>query len=274
MLKWRVLTGMALGPAVLCIVWLLPPVLAAVVFAGVVLIGAGEWARLVSVPPSWRLPFMAAVVGLVLAAGFLLTQGVASTAIVVTAGIIWLIPIYQLATYVGGAAAVWPRWLAASVALFAVAASWVGVVAPLLTMRDGSYALTALLIMVWGSDIGAYFAGRRFGRRPLARAISPAKTWEGCLGGLVVGVLATGSLIGAAGWLGLFEGDAPWHHLALAPLVTAAAVAGDLFESLLKRQAGAKDSGRLIAGHGGVFDRIDGLMMAAPLYAVLVIGSG
>lgn len=125
-----------------------------------------------------------------------------------------------------------------------------------------------LVLVVWGYDTGAYATGRWLGRRHLLETISPSKTIEGVLGGLLVATLAAG--IGA--WL---IGLAPWQPLIIGPLVGLAAQAGDLAESMLKRAAGRKDSGGLIPGHGGILDRLDSFLFAAPVlvgYAMLVAG--
>ena len=114
-------------------------------------------------------------------------------------------------------------------------------------------------LVTWSTDIGAYFAGRRFGRRKLAPSISPGKTVEGLYGGI-----AAATLIGGAWVLGTGLG---LPLLALAPFFAAAAQAGDLFESSLKRRAGVKDSGNWLPGHGGVLDRLDGLAPVAVLTA-------
>ncbi|MBB1089380.1 phosphatidate cytidylyltransferase [Lysobacter sp. SG-8] len=124
--------------------------------------------------------------------------------------------------------------------------------------------LFAALGIVWAADSGAYFAGRKLGRRKLAPRISPNKTIEGLIGGLVAGVVT-----GVA--LGLFAGASvaqlPWVALAAA-IAVLFSVVGDLFESLLKRHAGVKDSSNLIPGHGGVLDRLDGVLAALPAFAV------
>ena len=132
-----------------------------------------------------------------------------------------------------------------------------------------AWTLTLVLI-VWFYDTGAYLVGRRVGRTRLIEHISPAKTVEGFLGGLVAATIAAG--IGAV----LIVLD-PWHPLLLGPVVGLAAQAGDLAESLLKRAAGRKDSGGLFPGHGGILDRIDSFLFAAPVvagYALLVTGRG
>ena len=125
-----------------------------------------------------------------------------------------------------------------------------------------------LVLVVWGYDTGAYLTGSRLGRRRLLEQISPAKTMEGLAGGLVVGTIAAG--IGA-----VLVGLEPWHPLIIGPLVGLAAQAGDLAESMLKRAAGRKESGFLVPGHGGILDRIDSFLFAAPVlagYALLAAG--
>src|SRR3954452_10953978 len=127
--------------------------------------------------------------------------------------------------------------------------------------RD-AHALTLLIwafIVTWSTDIGAYFAGRRFGKRKLAPTISPNKTVEGLFGGIIAAALFGGAWALATG-LGV-------ALLALAPVLAIAAQAGDLFESGMKRRAGVKDSGTWLPGHGGALDRLDGLVPVAVLTA-------
>lgn len=117
--------------------------------------------------------------------------------------------------------------------------------------------------LVWLCDMGAYFAGRAFGGQRLAPAISPNKTWSGALGGI-----AAAALFGAAMhvWFGL-----PWRLTLATPLLAVIAQGGDLYESWLKRQAGVKDSGSVLPGHGGLMDRLDGLIPVAPVAAFLIM---
>jgi len=127
----------------------------------------------------------------------------------------------------------------------------------------GADLLLWVFIVVWSTDIGAYAVGRAIGGPKLAPAISPGKTWAGLYGGVGAATLLGG------GWA-LFTG-LPKVILLLAPLFAVAAQGGDLFESWMKRRAGVKDSGRWLPGHGGVFDRLDGLLPVAILTAVAVM---
>jgi phosphatidate cytidylyltransferase len=125
--------------------------------------------------------------------------------------------------------------------------------------RAGLNLLIWAFIVTWATDIGAYFAGRTFGKRKLAPSISPNKTAEGLLGGIAAATIFGGAWVLATG-LGV-------ALLALAPVLAIAAQGGDLFESRMKRQAGVKDSGNWLPGHGGALDRLDGLVPVAVLTA-------
>jgi phosphatidate cytidylyltransferase len=122
------------------------------------------------------------------------------------------------------------------------------------------------MVLVWGADIGAYFSGRAFGKRKLAPAVSPGKSWEGVYGGLALTLVIT-LVVGVVR-------DWSVKEIFLALLATAIvvfiSVVGDLTESMFKRQAGIKDSSNLLPGHGGVLDRIDSLTAAIPIFAVLL----
>ena len=121
-----------------------------------------------------------------------------------------------------------------------------------------------LILAVWSFDTGAYLVGRQIGRTKFLTHISPAKTLEGVAGGVVATTVVTALML----W-GL--GETPLHALILGPLAALAAQAGDLAESVIKRAAGVKDSGNLIPGHGGMLDRIDSFLFAAPIVTLYVI---
>jgi phosphatidate cytidylyltransferase len=173
----------------------------------------------------------------------------------------------------------WPRWPAVVRLALGLLALWVAWLALAQARSIGVNFLLSALCLVWAADIGAYAAGRAFGRRKLAPTISPGKSWEGVAGG-VASVLALAALwvllidrrgpvdsaslytqlLGHFGWLGLVP---------LLVLLAGFSVVGDLFESLVKRAAGAKDSSRLLPGHGGVLDRIDALLPVLPIAMAL-----
>jgi phosphatidate cytidylyltransferase len=121
-----------------------------------------------------------------------------------------------------------------------------------------------LLLAVWAYDTGAFLVGRQFGRERFLTHISPSKTYAGLVGGVVACTIVVGVLL----W-GL--GQSPLHAILLGPLAALAAQAGDLAESMLKRAANAKDSGTLIPGHGGMLDRVDSFLFAAPVVTLYVV---
>lgn len=149
----------------------------------------------------------------------------------------------------------------------AVYAGWLG--AYLISIRDmpdGKWWLLVVLPSVWLADSGAYFLGQRFGRHPFSPLVSPKKTWEGYVGGMIFGTLGGGIL--ATIWsLGAGPGTAItlWTGAFLGFVLTVFTPLGDLGESMIKRQAGVKDSGTFLPGHGGAFDRIDSWLWAAPI---------
>jgi phosphatidate cytidylyltransferase len=142
------------------------------------------------------------------------------------------------------------------------------------TLREqanGPSLVAFLLCVVWAGDIVALYIGRTWGRHKLAPTLSPNKTWEGAVASVAGSLLATEGLLVLATWLQqnwnsgvLSYPDAPVYWLMLAVIVNVAAQLGDLAESALKRSAGVKDSGSLLPGHGGVLDRIDAILLAAP----------
>src|SRR5579863_2713948 len=144
---------------------------------------------------------------------------------------------------------------------------------------NGPSLVVFLLCVVWAGDIAALYVGRPFGRHKLAPTLSPNKTWEGSIASVAGSLLAAGGLLGIseylAGWNSValsYADEVWWYWLVLAVIVNIAAQVGDLAESALKRSAGVKDSGTLLPGHGGILDRIDTLLLAAPAlwYAQLI----
>jgi phosphatidate cytidylyltransferase len=198
--------------------------------------------------------FVRTATGLVLIALALLTAALGGTVFAVFVAAIATAMFYEWTRIVRGWGAAWY----ASGFLYALAPA----LALLWVRERDAHGLDLLLwafIVTWSTDIGGYFVGRRFGRRKLAPSISPGKTIEGLCGGI-----AAATLLGGAWALATDLGDA---LLALAPVLAIAAQGGDLFESAMKRRAGVKDSGAWLPGHGGVLDRLDGLVPVAVLTA-------
>ena len=257
MLKTRALTAAVLLAGFGSALFFLPQS-GWIAFCAVLLaLAAWEWGGLASLAPLGRLVYSGALVLLFLAIPQL--AGAYAPAWVYTAaGLFWVVlaPLWlSRSSRVGGA----PLLLAVGVLVLVPAG------AALVELRAGHPGLLlAVLGTVWISDSAAYFVGRRFGRRKLAPSISPGKTWEGVAGALIAVALY------ALAWAALGAPDNRWLGVpqALAAILLALAVVGiigDLFESLIKRQAGVKDSGSLLPGHGGVLDRIDAPVAMLPL---------
>ncbi|MCA1768913.1 MAG: phosphatidate cytidylyltransferase [Halomonas sp.] len=264
MLRQRIITAAWLAPLMLAGLFGLSGGLFALFTAGVVLLAGWEWTNLAGI---LRRDLRLMLVGVLAVIMLMLWLGGAALAAwPLWLGVVgWLVNLYWVVHYParGGQWQSSPRRLA--MGLWVLLPAWVG----LNVLRDSGAAwLLFVLLLVWCADIGAYFAGRAFGRRKLAPKVSPGKSWEGVAGGLAAtSVLA---LVFAA-WQGLGLGGG--LVLLLATLaVTLVSVLGDLLESMLKRYRGIKDSSQLLPGHGGVLDRIDSLTAALPLFALLLMG--
>jgi len=263
-LSQRAATAAFLIPLWVGLVLWLPTPLFALSAAVVVLLGAWEWAGLAGVAtPNARLSYQLLLAGLMLA--------------------LWLAPSGGWLVWVFLAIALWWWWLAFRLPRIRVVGAarggalgelgagivvllgpWLAVVHLHALPSYGPMLVLFLLGLIWIADSAAYFSGRRWGRAPLAPVLSPGKTWAG----------AYGALIGAALWglvlvwgLGLGWGLAA-AALLICSLSVAMSIVGDLYESLLKRRRGLKDSGQLLPGHGGMLDRIDSLTAAAPIFAL------
>ncbi|WP_179405235.1 phosphatidate cytidylyltransferase [Burkholderia guangdongensis] len=275
MLKTRVITAIAML-AVLLPVTLFAPLRAFGALIAVVLVfAAWEWARLLKFGGKAGPIVYALVAAAVLAATTRLGVGTsASRPLFAAAGVFWLaVGPFALRRKPVLAEGVWrPFLLAAGLVIFA--ACWHALVA---ARAQGVAFVLSLLIVVWLADIGAYFAGRAFGKRKLAVSISPGKTWEGAIGGwLAVMIVATVAMAARLFAPTLFSAFASRYGMpggwAALTLLVAFSIVGDLFESLMKRQAGVKDSSGLLPGHGGVLDRVDALLPVLPLAMLLLHG--
>ncbi|MAK32551.1 MAG: phosphatidate cytidylyltransferase [Acidiferrobacter sp.] len=264
MLRTRVLTGLVLASIALLALFFLPTIAIVGITAGIGFLGALEWVDLRRQAPS-----------IAFRKGY---------AVLVAIGVVILWRLFEHSIVaVGVVAILWVGLLA-----------WVGslvirskgtscsprlvlgffTIIPALSLvpylhgqsHNGVLQLLTVLLVVWVGDIGAYFGGRRFGRSALAPMISPGKTWEGALAGAILAV-STGAAI-------FFLFEAPPHPgiiFGVLALTAVASVLADLFESILKRSAGKKDSGNLLPGHGGILDRIDSLLGAVPVFSGLTL---
>ncbi|MBE0489588.1 MAG: phosphatidate cytidylyltransferase [Halomonas sp.] len=264
MLRQRIITAAWLAPLMLAGLFGLSGGFFALFTAAIVLLAGWEWTNLAGIR---RRDHRLLLVGVLAMAMLVLwLSGAVLAAWPLWLGVIgWLANLYWVVHYPerGGLWQSPTRRLA--MGLWVLLPAWVG----LNVLRDtGAVWLLFVLLLVWCADIGAYFAGRAFGRRKLAPRVSPGKSWEGVAGGLAAtAVLA----VVFAAWQGLGLGGG--LALLLATLmVTLVSVLGDLLESMLKRYRGIKDSSQLLPGHGGVLDRIDSLTAALPLFALLLLG--
>ena len=268
MLKTRVITALVLMALLLPSIFWLPQSAWALLVAIFIGIGAWEWGSLLG----WQSgPRIALSVGTALLCAALSIMDPAAMGVGhFEPGTVWVFAFYGVSTVF------WllllPFWLKNKWALGKFSGILVGAVVLLPTWLAmvqlralGPGVLLAVFAIVWMADIAAYFAGRRFGKHKLAPSISPGKTLEGAVGALV-GVLLYGSLIGHYFFAGVMSVEM-WT--AALVLMTGVSIVGDLFESLLKRKAGIKDSSNILPGHGGVLDRIDSLTSTLPVVAMV-----
>lgn len=290
MLKQRILTAVTLVPLVLAGLFFLPLPWFSLMAGAIILLGAWEWGAFVAAKNGQPLERGAErVIRIVYTASVALLMG--ALAVIIPLNAIWqldqLHPLIEAILLIGF---IW--WLVALTMIFVypkgegswreseffkgvfgqltLLPCWLGMIA----LRSYGYAnepyygamlVLCVFVIVWGADTGAYFVGKSLGRRKLLVNVSPGKTMEGMVGGLItsmlMAVLATGYFY-----------DVPVFILVMVALLTAlASVLGDLTESMFKRSAGIKDSGNLLPGHGGIMDRIDSLTSAIPLFALLYL---
>jgi len=253
MLKTRIITSVVSLAIIGVVLFAIPPYFAEIFIGALIVAGAWEWSGfLVSPSTSSRSVFT----GLI-AVAVVLLPSLGPAVIIMVLGVaclwwfaafLWTLrfptPIPQALRWVCGFLVLVPLYLAL-----------------LVLFRMGPWHLLAVMLIVWAADAGAYFAGKQFGRVKLAPSISPGKTWEGVIGGLLLVALVA---LTAGSYLGLKVAVLVPFCLAVAAI----SIVGDLTVSMFKRTVGLKDSGTLFPGHGGVLDRIDSVAAAAPFFVL------
>jgi len=268
MLKQRVITAVILAPLAVAGFVLLQGAWFAFFIGAVVALAGWEWARLCGESrQSGRVVYAATLALLMIG---LYRDQWPVICYVIPALLWWLLASVMIVRYPAGSGLWKGSFVRQLFGLLILLPAWAGLVW-LRAQEFGLWLIFSLLILVWAADIGAYFAGKTFGRSKLMPAVSPGKTREGLLGGLLVSeVLALAAML----YLGWGAGAIALGLLGAA-LVVLVSVVGDLTESLFKREEGLKDSSNLLPGHGGVLDRIDSLTAAIPMFVAcwLLLGS-
>ncbi|OEC37349.1 phosphatidate cytidylyltransferase [Pseudomonas cuatrocienegasensis] len=263
MLKQRVITALVLLPIALGGFFWLHGAAFALFIGAVVTLGGWEWARLAGFAgATQRLTYAGAVAVLLLLLYFMpvLAPGVLLLALFWWLAATWLVTGYpDSSRYWGGGIG------KLVIGLLILLPAWQGLVL-LKQWPLANGLILAVMVLVWAADIGAYFSGKTFGKRKLAPRVSPGKSWEGLIGGMITSLLIT---FGVGLYRDWSASELLWGVLGAA-VVVAFSVVGDLTESMFKRQSGIKDSSNLLPGHGGILDRIDSLTAAVPVFAVLL----
>ncbi len=274
-LKQRIITALVLVVLFLGLLFLVPIQWFAIAVAAIILLGGWEWANLSNLNRALRFVFLAVLgAALVGSADYVFQMDFAHPDIGHTRQILavacgwWALAFLWVQGYPASAMLWGNRWVRGLIGLVVLVPAWLSVVI-LRGLDHGAWLVLFVVAVVVFADVGAYFVGRKFGKRKLAREVSPGKSWEGFFGGLgACLVLALTVSI-------LFE--LPMKNTVLfsfGVLVTAlASVIGDLVESMFKRHRGIKDSSRILPGHGGILDRLDSLTAALPVFTMAALAS-
>jgi phosphatidate cytidylyltransferase len=276
MLKQRVITALVLALIFLAALFGLPSGYFSFFIGAVLLIGAWEWANLSGFPAIWqRLAYsFLLLVLLIIVSLYLGFEGEASPRLdslairdVLILGCGWWALALLLVQGYPSSSVLWGhKVLRLLMGILVLIPTWVALVY-VRQQSNGAWLVLLLMLIVAVADSGGYFAGRRFGKHKLAPAVSPGKTWEGFAGGFFANCLL--ALI-----LGLILDASILLMLALVIPTSLVSVLGDLLESMVKRHAGAKDSGNILPGHGGILDRVDGITAGAPVFALSLLATG
>lgn len=272
MLKTRIITALILAPIAIIGIFFLPPLGFALFTGAIITLGAWEWANMSGIEgQGGRVAYAIAIA--VILYGLL---NVPAVAVLWLALAWWFVCFLLVRSYPAGSARWGSVWARALMGLLVLLPAWVGLnhfrtgTLEFGAVNNSLWAILYVFCVVWVADIGAYFAGRAFGKAKLAPRVSPGKSWAGVWGGLVaVGVFAVIVSVAAS------ASGSETAFLVIASLVTGlVSVLGDLLESMLKRFRGIKDSSQLLPGHGGIMDRIDSLTAAIPVFALITTQLG
>ena len=264
MLRTRIITAAILIGLLLVIILWLPPLATVIAMTVLLLAGAWEWSAFLKLRTLTGRALYVALIAACLPVLWQLTVAEPARSGVLAVALAWWVLALLWVLFAPRRAAAWSAALAG---LLALAPAWVAMVRLRVDVPRGAQWVLFALCLVWAADIGAYIAGRSFGRVKLAPLVSPGKTWEGVAGGLLFAALVA---LWGSRWFAVPVGQ----FVPLCLVVVGFSIVGDLTESLLKRFAGLKDSGTLFPGHGGVMDRIDSLTSAMPVLLLGLVALG
>ena len=265
MLKIRVITALIILPPTLAVVFLTPPWLFRILVGLLLLAGCAEFRRIADLEagPGWTLLALQAAIFVALLLAWPVPEPLA-LGLLAAACVTWLLLFTRLIGFRPGAG---PNDRFRRMGFLSALASLSFGFFALCWLREqenGALVVFLLFLLIWASDVGAYFSGRLLGRRKLAPSISPNKTWEGAYGGMALAVAAAFLLTAVVPGFEI----APAGLVAMALATGLASIGGDLFISVHKRTVALADTGTFLPGHGGVLDRYDSLLAGAPFYAL------
>ena len=270
MLRLRIITALCLVAVFVPALFLMPPMLFCVATIPLVVAAGWEWSRLVKITSlAARLGYLALVVLTLAVTAYWLglpdafDDQRAQQLLLVAVGV-WAVIFLWIQGYPSSAILWSTQPVLGLLGLALLGFTWVAIVT-IMNHESGQWLLLLAIVIIALADVGGFFAGKYFGKHKLAPIISPGKTWEGFVGGLVLQAVLVGSLV----WFLSDEMSLLSLSLLVFP-VGLYSVLGDLFESMIKRHSGVKDSGHLLPGHGGVLDRIDGIMAALPMFGLIL----
>lgn len=275
MLKQRVVTAIVIAVVFFSALFFSSPYSFSLMTAVVVVYAAWEWSNLAGFSRKLiRLFYALSLAVLLIVSGYVLGLSDSSTLDLVVGKTLmsWLVPWWAIALlWVQGypsSALLWgSSWARALIGYLVLVPAWLAMVI-LIHANQGEWLIMIVVLIVAFADIGAYFSGRAFGKHKLATNVSPKKTWEGLVGGVVA------NLIFVAVLLVTLNVDHWPILLGLVMITVLASVLGDLLESMVKRHRGIKDSGNILPGHGGILDRLDSLTAALPVFTLVYLFSG